>query len=165
MYYIIEKSHEIGAKLYQLRQRELEIDRENRKLIVQKIGFNFVQHFGYSGQMHEKRTKTYDGICFLHEDQKEIEKSETWILHNRYASVWIPNLKTDSGKKMYQFLQELPHSSNENLLQLLSINQKTYPYLEIGKDNSVLLQVNDTINLNLSFAKRVDFEEFLNLMP
>ena len=146
MYYKVENiNSEIYKKLKTLREKELQIEENNKKAIKEKIPHKWSNFFGYNGQQHSSRVNEYMGFVFK-EDSEISEK--IWKRHKEYNDVFVPNKRTKLGKQMYKFLtEELEKSCFIDVFGILNhsyIGKFVYPFVEIV-DNKILLMVGEDI--------------------
>ena len=150
MYYkIVNKDSEIYQKLFDLRQKEYQINEENLKEIKEKIGLKFDSYFGHNQNSSFIRTKRYIGFVF-----KEPEKVnlKIWKKYDKDEKTFIPNKRTKLGREMFNFLENLKISTFTEVTDILGIDilsiRFTYPIMEIYDDIILLYldgfqQVND----------------------
>lgn len=78
MYYKIEnKESEVYKKLYELRKKEIQFEKDNVKAIEEKTGLTWESFLGYAGQQNFNRVTQFTGFNF-----KEIDKIDSKIWKN-----------------------------------------------------------------------------------
>lgn len=166
MYYKIEnKDCEVYKKLYELRTNELQIEKENIKLIEQKTGLTWKNYFGHGGQQNFRRVTSYTGFAF-----NEVEKInfKIWKKHKDFDNVFIPNNKFNKGKQMSNFLNNgLKGSNFMTVLDILKIefphSRFTFPYVEINND-IILMFLDEIIEINNKDIIEITKKEFYELI-
>lgn len=141
MYYKIEnKECEVYKQLFELRTKELQYEKDNKKAIDEKTGLKWQNSFGHHGQQNFSRVSSYSGFEF-----KEVEKVDLkiWKEHKDYSGIFIPNTRTKLGREMQDFLQGNMQRSNYNrvfeILKVETGRKFTLPYVEITKDKNIIL--------------------------
>lgn len=138
MYYKIENADsEIFKKLYALRLKEHEINKENRELIIKEYGSDFSSYL-YNGEQKWNRCKTYKGFEFHHKID-----INGWKSCEDAPEIYIPNKRTKNGKKIIEFLNSLKSTSMIDLLDILDLDlisdfPFSFPFLEIIDDILIL---------------------------
>lgn len=137
MYYkIINKESEIYKKLYELRSKELQIQSENKELVMAKVG-EYKKVWGVTGQRHHGRVTKYIGFVF---DPQKVNEY-TWKKIDEENNVFVPNKKTKSGREMAKFLDGLQESSFLEIFEIFGFpleGKFALPYLEIVGDVIIL---------------------------
>lgn len=161
MYYkIVNKDCEVYQKLFNLRQKEHQINEENLKAIKEKIGLEFDKYFGHNQNGSFIRTKRYIGFVF-----KEPEKVnlKIWKKYNKDEKTFIPNKQTKLGREMFKFLENLKISTFTEVTDILGINivspRFTYPIMEIIND-TILLHINDSNHVEDENIIEITYKEF-----
>lgn len=168
MYYkIINKDSDIYKQLYVLREKERKIEESNNKLVMELVGQDFTRFIGSVGQQNFERVTTYSGFEFKHPEKLP---QKVWVLDKQYGDkgCYVPNRRTKAGREMLERLRNLPHSSIIDVFTILGCNLSgrfTFPYVEIGKDDVIVLYMSDRFDDVLSKNKDIieitkrEFEE------
>lgn len=140
MYYkITDQSSEVFQKLHELRTKELEIEKANKKAIEEKTGMTWNVFLGDSGQQQFRRVTQYSGFQFHQTDQID---SKIWKKHKKYPHIWVPNTRYKVGREMGEFLRNgLQGSHFGDVIEILELEQRThfnYPFVEICGDEIIL---------------------------
>ena len=136
MYYKVEnKDSKIYKQLYELRTKELAIDKENQKLITEKTGLKWKTFLGHSGQQNFRRTTEYLGFKFTEPAKVDLK---TWQIDKEHKDIYVPNRRTKVGREMSQFLfNGLGGSRYSKVFEILKLEQPTrftFPFVEIKGD-------------------------------
>lgn len=171
MYYkIINKDSDVYKRLYDLRKKEQQIEENNKKTVKELIGQDFTHFIGKAGQQNFERVTQYSGFEFKHPEKLP---PKVWVLNKQYGDkgCYVPNRKTKAGREMLEKLRTLPHSSIINVFGILECKLSgrfTFPYVEIGKDDVIVLYMSDRFDDVLSKNKDIieitkrEFEEINN---
>lgn len=140
MYYkITDKDSELYKKLHQLRTEELAIEKSNKAVIKEVVGDDWDEYLGKGGQQNYWRVTQYTGFAFKHPDRLP---EKTWKQHKEHAGIYVPDTRTKRGQLMQLFLKNLPHSSFTKVFAILQCpidGRFTFPYVEIGKDDVIVV--------------------------
>lgn len=168
MYYkIINKDSDVYKRLYDLRKKEQEIEESNNKLVMELVGQDFTHFIGRVGQQNFERVTQYSGFEFKHPEKLP---PKVWVLDKQYGDkgCHVPNRRTKAGREMLYKLKTLPHSSIIDVFTILGCDlcgRFTFPYVEIGKDDVIVLYMSDRFDDVLSQNKDIieitkrEFEE------
>lgn len=169
MYYkITNKENSVYKELYALRKNELEIEKKNREAVLNVCGSDWENFLGKAGQQNFFRVTQYTGFEFKHPKQLP---EKTWKQHKKYPEIYVPDTRTKNGKKINKFLNELPCSSIYKVFSILGceITERfTFPFVEIGKDETIVFymsdQFNDTLKKNNDIIEITskEFDEILD---
>lgn len=170
MYYkLIDQESALYKKLYDMRAKELQIEKDNVERIKQRYPKWNDQFLGRKGQQNYSRVTTYLGLGFNSEqdvDLKEFSPSKD------YKGLYEPNRRTKKGKECKAFFKSLGRSSYSKLMNILvseggdSIYGRfIFPYVEIGEDNVLYCFFDDRVKLPEGFIEitRVEFNKALNI--
>ena len=141
MYYkITNKESEVYKKLHEMRSNEIQFESDNIKAIQEKIGnLEWSGYLGISGQQNFGRVTHYSGFNFKDPSKVNLK---TWKIDKDNPSIFIPNLRTKSGREMSQFLSNgLKRSSYSkvcNILNIARLGRFTFPFVEICSDVIIL---------------------------
>ena len=143
MYYKIEnKESDVYVKLHDMRTKELQIEKDNEKAIEEKTCLKWNAFLGYSGQQNFRRTTQFSGFKFT-----EPEKVDSKIWSKNEDGVFIPNKRTKAGREMAEFLMNgLKGNRYDKPFEILKITKQrrfTFPYVEIGKDDIIVMFFDD----------------------
>ncbi len=140
MFYKIEnKESEVYKKLFDLRTKELEINKENLQALKDKIGLKWETFFGNSSQQSFNRVTKYEGFVFT-----EVEKinPKIWVLDKTIEDVYIPNNRTKLGREMREFLWNgLKGSIYSKVFEILKLDHPhrfSFPVVEIVGDTIII---------------------------
>lgn len=153
MYYkITNKDSKVYKQLYELRKKELEIEKSNRKMVRELVGDDWSHFKGLSGQQNYQRVTQYSGFEFKHPEQLP---PKVWVLDKQYGDkgCYVPNRRTKAGREMLEKLKTLPHSSIIKVFEILGCTlygSFAFPYVEIGKDDVIVLFMSDRYYEELS---------------
>lgn len=146
MYYKIEnKESVVYQKLKNLRETELQREKDNLAAIKEKTGLEWDKYLG-QGDSNQSfcRAKIYSGFKF-----KEAEKVDPkiWKLHKEHEGIYIPNKKTKVGREMAEFLLNgIKSGLYTDVLNILGIEhiygKIILPYMEIVGE-TILLYLDD----------------------
>lgn len=168
MYYkIINKDSDVYKQLYELRTKEQEIEKRNKKMVKELIGQDFTHFIGNAGQQNFERVTQFSGFEFKHPEKLP---PKVWVLDKQYGDKggYVPNRRTKAGREMLEKLRTLPHSSVFEVFEILKCEPSgrfIFPYVEIGKDDVIVLFMSDCIDDVLSQNKDIieitkrEFEE------
>ena len=168
MYYkIINKDSDVYKQLYELRKKEQQIEESNKKLVMELVGQDFTYFIGKAGQQNYERVTQYSGFEFKHPEKLP---PKVWVLDEKYGDkgCYIPNRRTKAGREMLEKLRTLPHSSIIEVFRILNCEMSgrfAFPYVEIGKDDVIVLYMSDRFDDVLSKNKDIieitkrEFEE------
>jgi hypothetical protein len=139
MYYKIEnKESEIYKSLFELRQKEMMIEKENRKAIEEKILNEWDEYLGYFGQQNFERVARYIGFNFINTEEVDLN---VWKMHKDGDTYFVPNLRTKAGREMRDFLNSLGKSSFFTLAKILGfepVGSFAFPVIDIAGDLIVI---------------------------
>ena len=156
MYYkITNKDSNVYKELYALRTKEIEIEEENKESILNVVGRDWENYLGRNGQQNLWRVTRYTGFAFKNPDRLP---PKTWKQHKEYHDIYVPDPRTKNGKIIKKFLDELPHSSFHKVFSILECEpygQFAFPYVEIGKDDVIILYMSDCFNDKLKKNKDI----------
>lgn len=169
MYYkIINKESKVYQQLHELRIKEQKIERDNKEAVKNIVGCDWDEFLGQVGQQNYWRVTQYSGFAFKHPERLP---QKTWKQHKEYRDIYIPDNRTKNGKMVYKFLEELPHSSIIDVFSILGCKlggHFTFPFVEIGKDDTIVFYMSDIFNDTLKNNNDIieitskEFEEILN---
>lgn len=136
MYYkIVNKNSEVYKRLHELRAREIQIEKGNKKAIEKQTGLKFDGYLGCAGQQNYWRVTQYYGFKFLKPEKVDLK---VWQKDKKNTGVFVPNRKTKAGREMQEFLSNGLSSSNFkdvfNILNLPCLSKFVFPYVEIFGD-------------------------------
>lgn len=136
MYYkIINKDSEVYKKLYELRQKELQFEKDNLKLIEEKTGLKWGNYMGDAGQQTFSRLPEYIGFEFL---EPEKVNSKIWKRHEKHNDIFIPNCRTKLGREISEFLSNGLNKSRYSIVfDILNVSHNgifTFPFAEVVSD-------------------------------
>lgn len=170
MYYkITNKGSKIYKQLYELRKEEQQIEENNKKIVRELVGQDFTHFIGKAGQQNIHRVTQYSGFEFKHPEKLP---PKVWVLDKQYGDKggYVPNRRTKAGREMLEKLRTLPHSSLIYVFKILECElygSFTFPYVEIGKDDVIVLYMSDIFHEELTKNKdiieitRGEFEEII----
>ena len=159
MYYkIIDKESDLYKRLHELRTKELEIERNNEKLVKEIVGDDWTYFSGNSGQQNFERCTQYKGFQFNHPENLP---PKTWVLDKVYGDkgVYVPNNRTKAGREIKEKLSNLPHSSLIDVFRLLKCEMYgrfTFPYVEICDSGEIVIYMSDRYDLESKFKEVVE---------
>lgn len=169
MYYkLIDKESALYKKLYDMRAKELQIEKDNVERIKQRYPKWNDQFLGRKGQQNFDRVTIYRGLGFDSEqdvDPKEFKPSKD------YKGLYEPNRRTKKGKECKAFFYGLGRSSYFLLMDILSnegvgnvYGRFIFPYIEIGSDG-LYCYFDDRMKLPSVFIEitSVEFNKALNI--
>ena len=169
MYYkLIDKESTLYKNLYDMRVKELQIEKDNAERIKQRYPKWNDQFLGRKGQQNFNRVTTYLGLGFDSEqdvDPKEFKSSKD------YKGLYEPNRRTKKGKESKAFFDSLGRSSYSSLMNILSnegidnvYGRFIFPYIEIGSDG-LYCYFDDRMKLPSVFIEitSVEFKKALNI--
>ena len=169
MYYkLIDKESTLYKNLYDMRVKELQIEKDNAERIKQRYPKWNDQFLGRKGQQNFNRVTTYLGLGFDSEqdvDPKEFKSSKD------YKGLYEPNRRTKKGKESKAFFDSLGRSSYSSLMNILSnegidnvYGRFIFPYIEIGSDG-LYCYFDDRMKLPSVFIEitSVEFNKALNI--
>lgn len=168
MYYkIINKDSEVYKQLYELRKKELQIEENNKRMVKELVGQDFTHFIGKAGQQNFERVTQYSGFVFKHPEKLP---PKVWVLDKQYGNKggYVPNRRTKAGREMLEKLRSLPHSSISEVFRILKCELSgrfVFPYVELGKDDVIVLYMSDRYDDVLSKNKDIieitkrEFEE------
>lgn len=161
MYYKIEnKESRVYKELYKLRMAELQILKDNLKEIENRIGLEFGNFLGDTGQQNFRRVTQYRGFEFLEPDKVDLK---IWQKHKSHQNIFIPNTRTKVGREMSDFLLNgLKSSSFDDVFDILKIKHARsfiLPFMDIAKD-VVILFLDDNHNPKDSNVIEITKTEF-----
>ena len=170
MYYkLIDKESALYKKLYDMRAKELQIEKDNVERIKQRYPKWNDQFLGRKGQQNYIRVTTYLGLGFNSEqdvDLKEFSPSK------EYKGLYKPNLRTKKGKECKAFFNSLGESSYFLLMDILAdggvdnvYGRFIFPYIEISSDDGLYCYFDDKMKLPSDFIEitSVEFNKALNI--
>ena len=170
MYYkIINTDSNVYKQLYDLRTKEQEIEKNNKKIVKELIGQDFTHFIGNAGQQNFNRVTQFTGFEFKHPEKLP---PKVWVLDKQYGDKggYVPNRRTKAGREMLEKLRTLPHSSIIEVFRILKCELSghfIFPYVEIGKDDVIVLYMSDRFDETLSKNKDIieitkkEFDEIL----
>jgi hypothetical protein len=141
MYYKITNTEsEVYKKLHQMRSKEIEMAKENRTLLEEKIGLEWNGFFGHAGQQNLSRVPEYSGFNFTEPDKVD---SKIWKRHNAYNLIFVPNTRYKAGREMSDFIRkELKRGWVYDVYDNIGLEHPcgtfTFPFVEICGDVIVL---------------------------
>jgi hypothetical protein len=89
-----------------------------------------------------------------------------WKRHKEYPEIFVPNTRTEAGREMKEFLNDLGGSNYLrpiNILGLPHLSKFTFPYVEI-KGEVILIylgEMHETQDPNVVEITKREFEELL----
>lgn len=167
MYYKIEnKECEVYKKLHAMRTEELQMAKDNKETLKEKIGLSWNKFLGDHGQQNFFRLPQYSGFVFM--DEIENIDTKVWKKHADMPHVFIPNKRTQAGRDMSEFLTNGLKKSWYNkpmeIIGLADLKQFVFPFVEIV-DDVILLFIDDQYcpeDENLVEITRTEFEKYLS---
>src|ERR1700733_14769033 len=141
MYYKIEnKKCDVYKELHAMREKELQIEKDNVAAIERISGLTFKTFVGHRGQQNFRRVTEYISFEFIETDKIDLS---VWQLDKEFPTTYIPNRKTKAGKAMTKALNDgLRGSSYDFVIGILKLNDElrrfTFPYVEIVGDVIVI---------------------------
>ena len=171
MYYkLIDKESALYKKLYDMRAKELQIEKDNAERIKHRYPTWNDQFLGRKGQQNFDRVTKYRGLGFDSErdvDLREFKPSKD------YKGLYEPNRRTKKGKESKAFFDSLGRSSYSSLMNILSnegidnvYGRFIFPYIEIsGSDDGLYCYFDDKMKLPSDFIEitSVEFNKALNI--
>lgn len=146
MYYkIVNKDSEVYKKLHEMRTKELQMEADNKQAITEKAGLEWEEFLGHQGQQNFNRVTVYCGFAFKEPSKVD---SKIWSIHKEHKDIFIPNKRTEIGRKMSEFLNNgLKGHSYSTVFKNLNMEQPygrfTFPFVEIAGD-IILLYLGDS---------------------
>lgn len=135
MYYkMTNTSCEKYKQLRAFREKEIEIEKENRKAIEKIVRHPFDKFVGHSGQNSFDRVTRWRGFVFT--DTKNIDE-RIWKTDKEFPDAYFPNRRYKEGKAMYERINALQKSSFFKFMELLGIEfigRFSWPYIFISGD-------------------------------
>ena len=169
MYYkLIDKESALYKKLYDMRVKELQIEKDNVERIKQRYPKWNDRFLGRKGQQNYNRVSSYYGIGFDSErdvDLREFKPSKD------YKGLYEPNRRTKKGKECKAFFDSLGRSSYSSLMNILAnegvdnvYGRFIFPYIEIGSDG-LYCYFDDKMKLPSDFIEitSIEFNKALNV--
>nr|DAS68236.1 MAG TPA: hypothetical protein [Caudoviricetes sp.] len=169
MYYkLIDKESALYKKLYDMRAKELQIEKDNAERIKQRYPKWNDEFLGRKGQQNFNRVTIYLALGFDSEqdiDLKEFSPSK------EHKGLYKPNLRTKKGKECKAFFDSLGKSSYFSLMDILAdggvdnvYGRFIFPYIEIGSDG-LYCYFDDRMKLPSVFIEitSVEFNKALNI--
>ena len=169
MYYkLIDKESALYKKLYDMRAKELQIEKDNVERIKQRYPKWNDEFLGRKGQQNYSRVTTYLGLGFNSEqdvDLREFKPSKDC------KGLYEPNRRTKKGKECKAFFDSLGRSSYSSLMNILAnegvdnvYGRFIFPYIEIGSDG-LYCYFDDKMKLPSDFIEitSVEFNKALNI--
>ena len=157
MYYkITDKESKLYKQLHELRSKELKIEKENKAAVKKLVGDDCDHFSGWLGQQNFFRVTTYSGFAFKHPENLP---PKTWKKHKEYPDIYVPDRRTKNGKAIAEALDSLPHSSVISVFEILEMElrgQFNFPYIEICDDETIVLFVDDKLDLEKKFNEVVE---------
>lgn len=154
MYYKVEnKDSRLYKSLYELRAKELEIEKSNNEAVKNIVGNDWDNFLGQDGQQNYWRVTQYTGFAFKHPDRLP---PKTWKQHKEHSGFYVPDARTKNGKIIKKFLDELPHSSINSVFKILGCELGglfIFPFIEIGKNDVIVVYMSDRFDNNLRNLK------------
>lgn len=170
MYYkLIDKESALYKKLYNLRTKELQIEKDNAEQIKQRYPKCNDEFFGHKGQQNYSRVTIYLGLGFNSEQDVDLKEFSPL---KEYKGLYKPNLRTKKGKECKAFFDSLGRSSYSSLMNILAdegvdniYNRFMFPYIEIGSDDGLYCYFDDRMKLPSIFIEitSVEFNRALNI--
>ena len=170
MYYkLIDKESALYKKLYDMRAKELQIEKDNEERIKQRYPKWNDQFLGRKGQQNFDRVTKYRGLGFDSEcdvDLREFKPSKD------YEGLYEPNTRTKKGKECKKFFDSLDRSSYFLLMDILAdggvdnvYGRFIFPYIEIGSDDVLYCYFDDKMKIPSDFIEitSVEFNKALNI--
>ena len=139
MYYkVTNKESEVYKALYQLRSKELQLEKDNLETVKKTVQYDWKEYLGYHGQTNFLRVSVYVGFKFLEPEKVDLS---TWRLHKDHEGIYVPNKKTLKGRAINAVLQSIDGSSIFDLEEILNLDfsgKFKFPVLEIVEDVIIL---------------------------
>lgn len=164
MYYKIKnKESKVYQELFDLRTKELQMEEDNIKAIEEKTGLKWENMFGHQGQQNFNRVSRYSGFEFTEPEKVGLK---TWKRHKDYNDVFLPNLRTKSGREMEEFLNNGLKGSRFDkvikILKLQDLRRFTFPYVEIFGDLILIAlgEGHEPKDKNVIEITKREFDEF-----
>jgi hypothetical protein len=137
MYYKIgNKESEVYQKLHEMRINELQMEADNKQTINEVTGLTWEKFLGHYGQQNFQRVTQYNGFQFT---EPEKVNSKIWSKHKKFPEIYVPNNRTDLGRKMSALLSNgLKGSSISVAFKNLGIEFPhgtfSFPFIDIVND-------------------------------
>ena len=154
MYYKLTNKESLFYKqLYEMRSRELGIEKENYTLIKQRYP-KWNGHFlGWKGQQNFDRTTKYVGLGF---DNVEDVDLKVFKPDKNNDGFYVPNKRTKAGKACSEFFNSLKRSSYFDFMDIVfgsdvCYNRFVFPFMEIGADDNLYFYLDDKMKLPEDF--------------
>lgn len=144
MYYkITNKDSKVYKQLFELRKKEITLEELNLGTIIAAVGDDWDDSLGNAGQQNYQRVTQYRGFAFKHPERLP---KKTWKKHKEYQDIYVPNPRTVNGRRMRDFLNNMPHSSVVDVFEILGCKLGgpfNFPYVHICKDDVIVLFMGD----------------------
>ena len=170
MYYkLIDKESALYKKLYDMRVKELQIEKDNVERIKQRYPKWNDQFLGRKGQQNLGRVTRYRGLGF--DSERDVDLREFKPSKN-YKGLYEPNTRTKKGKECKAFFDSLGRGSYSSLMNILSNEDAdniygsfVFPYIEISSDDGLYCYFDDKMKLPSDFIEitSVEFNKALNI--
>jgi len=150
MYFKIEnKKSEVYKKLYDMRKKEIKMGEDNIKAIEEKTGQKWKRFLGHNGQQNWGRVTVFTGFEF---ENPEKLNPKIWKKHNEHETIYVPNRRTKLGREMADFINKQTNGHwftivYDNLGLEHPNNKFFFPYVEIVKNNIIVLMLDERQNL------------------
>lgn len=167
MYYKTnDKNSKIYKSLYELRSNELQIEKENKKKVIELVGNDWDGFVGYRGQQNLFRVTIYEGFCFNHPENLP---PKTFIINEAYPeNVYVPNKRTKAGRRISDELNKLSRSSVNKVFHAFGINpigRFKFPFVEICDNGVVVVYMDDEFSLDhIDGLVEITSKEFYDLL-
>ena len=156
MYYqITNKESKTYKALFELRTKEIQIEKDNKEAVRNMVGNDWDEFLGQNGQQNFQRCTQYTGFAFKHPDRLP---AKTWKQHKEFPDIYVPDNRTKNGKLIRKFLDELPHSSIIDVFRILGCElggRFAYPYVEICPDESIVFYMSERYHETLTKNKDI----------
>lgn len=145
---------ELYKKCYDLRKRELEIEKRNNERVHKIVGDDWDFFAGWKGQQNFHRVTSYHAFYFNHPEQL----SNAWREHKEYKGAFIPNIRTKAGRKIAEELNKLEKSCFRRVFEIFgleTVGRFMFPYMEIANNGDIVLAIDDNQDIK-SFGDVVE---------
>jgi hypothetical protein len=165
MYYKITNTEsKVYKALHDLRRKEVQMEADNKKAVLEKVQLEVESFYGYLGQQNFYRVTHYSGFKFT--DPKKVDP-KIWIPSKVHDGFFIPNKRTKLGKELEEFLcRGLQTSWYSTVFKILRLNSPTkfkFPFVEI-LDNVIVVFLDDKMEPkddNLIEITKREFNELI----
>lgn len=165
MYYKIEnKDSRVYKELRAMREKELQLEEENKKSIAEKIPYDWDEYLGHSGQQNFKRVTSYIGFCFKEPEKVDLK---VWKRDKQHPDTFVPNMRTKAGRDLEMFLRNGLKGGRYTIpleiLGLVHLGRFVFPYIEII-GNVIILFLDDKHEPDDENVIEITKREFTSLL-